>query len=64
MTLCELPGKLLNEPLIFGHSTQDQIGGLLSHGFQLTHLFEDDWAGREPLDRYFKAFVAARAVRV
>lgn len=52
------------DPLVFGHSLEDQIGGLLRNGFQLTHLFEDDWGGREPLDAYFKAFVAARAVKV
>jgi Methyltransferase domain len=53
-----------NEPLILGHSLQDQTGGLVANGFQLTDLFEDDWGGTEPLDAYFKAFVAARAVHV
>ena len=53
-----------NEPLIFGHSMEDQIGALLKNGFVLTNLFEDDWGGAEPLDKYFKAFVAARAVKL
>lgn len=52
------------EPLVFGHTLEDQIGGLLRNGFQLTHLFEDDWGGKQALDGYFKAFVAARAVKV
>jgi len=52
-----------NEPLIFGHSLEDQIGELLKNNFQLTALFEDDWGGKEPVDAYFKSFVAARAVK-
>jgi ubiquinone/menaquinone biosynthesis C-methylase UbiE len=52
-----------NEPLIFGHSLEDQIAALLRNGFVLTDLYEDDWGGREPMDAYFKAFVACRAVK-
>lgn len=52
-----------NEPLVFGHSLDDQVGALLAGGFVLTDLFEDDWGGAEPLDSFFKAFVAARALR-
>jgi SAM-dependent methyltransferase len=54
----------VNEPMLFAHSWEDQIGKLLASGFQLTHFFEDDWAGREPIDAYFKSFVAARAVKI
>lgn len=53
-----------NEPLIFGHSLEDQIAVLLRNGFVLTDLYEDDWGGREPMDTYFKAFVACRAVKI
>jgi ubiquinone/menaquinone biosynthesis C-methylase UbiE len=53
----------VEEPMIFAHSWEDQIGKLLANGFQLTHFFEDDWGGTQPLDQYFKAFVAARAVK-
>ncbi|MBK9319887.1 MAG: class I SAM-dependent methyltransferase [Bacteroidetes bacterium] len=53
-----------NEPLIFGHSLEDQIGELLKNNFHLTDIFEDDWGGAEPVDQYFKSFVAARAVKV
>jgi len=53
-----------NEPLIYGHSLQHQISDLLKNGFVLTDLFEDDWGDNDPMDVYFKAFVAARAVKV
>ena len=54
----------LKEPMIFGHSLNQQIGELLRNGFQLTDLYEDDWGGQNPLDQYFKSFVAARAVKM
>ncbi|MBL7924983.1 MAG: class I SAM-dependent methyltransferase [Bacteroidia bacterium] len=53
-----------NEPLIFGHSLEEQMGELLGNGFVITGLFEDDWGGQDPLDSYFPAFVAVRAVKV
>lgn len=53
-----------NEPMLFAHSWSDQIGELLNNGFQLTHFFEDDWAGKDPIDEYYKSFVAARAVKL
>ena len=53
-----------NEPLIFGHSLDAQIGDLLKNGFVLTDIFEDNYGGTDPLDPFFNAFVAARAVRV
>lgn len=53
----------VNEPLIFGHSLESQIGSLLREGFLLTDLFEDNWGGNDPLDAYFPAFVAARAIK-
>ena len=53
-----------SEPLIFGHSLDAQIGDLLKNGFVLTDIFEDNYGGADPLDPFFNAFVAARAVRV
>ncbi|PNQ72577.1 SAM-dependent methyltransferase [Hanstruepera neustonica] len=51
------------EPLIFGHSLSDQIGGQLEVGFQLTHMFEDYWDVNNKLNAYFPAFIATRAVK-
>lgn len=53
-----------NEPLIFGHSLDAQIGDLLKNGFVLTDIFEDSYGGEDPLDPFFNAFVAGRAVKV
>jgi hypothetical protein len=53
-----------NEPLIFGHSLENQISELLKNGFVLTDLFEDNWGGDDPMDAYFNAFVACRAIKL
>ncbi|MEC8556460.1 MAG: class I SAM-dependent methyltransferase [Planctomycetota bacterium] len=59
------------EPLMFGHTLEDQIGGQLQAGFAISHMFEDSW-GKESgefefalqeLDRYTKSFIATRAIR-
>ncbi|HEX3699619.1 MAG TPA: class I SAM-dependent methyltransferase [Phenylobacterium sp.] len=48
--------------LAFSHSLEDQIGGQLSAGFQLTHMFEDDHPA-SPLSAYFPLAIATRAVK-
>ena len=52
-----------DEPLSFGHSLEDQIGGQIDAGFHLTGFYEDDWGGAAPLDAYTKSFIATRAFR-
>lgn len=50
------------EPLDFGHSLQDQIGGQLEAGFHLVSLFEDGWpADRSPLHALMNCYIATRA---
>lgn len=51
------------EALEFGHSLTDQIGGQLSAGFIITHFYEDDWNGQEPIDKFLPSFFAIRAVK-
>ena len=51
-----------NEPLLFGHSLDDQIGGQLEAGLVLTGLFEDRDPD-SPVSRYIANFLATRAVR-
>jgi SAM-dependent methyltransferase len=51
------------EPLLFGHTWTDQLGGQLKAGLRITDLFEDGWGGQHILDNYFKAFMATRAVK-
>lgn len=51
------------EPLCFGHTLADQIGGQLDAGLVLTGFYEDggpEWR----LTEYIPAFIATRAVRV
>ena len=50
------------EPLSFGHTLEDQIGGQLEAGFVLTAMFEDRW-DESALGRYMATFMATRAVR-
>jgi SAM-dependent methyltransferase len=50
------------EPLAFGHTLEDQLGGQLRAGFVLTALYEDRLSeDRGPLHRYLSAFMATRA---
>jgi SAM-dependent methyltransferase len=50
------------EPLAFGHSLEDQIGGQLQAGFILTGFYEDGWeADKAPIHRYLKCYIATRA---
>lgn len=52
------------EPLAFGHSLQDQIGGQLEAGFVLTGFYEDGWdADKAPVHRFLKCFIATRAYK-
>jgi SAM-dependent methyltransferase len=52
------------DALLFGHSLQAQIGGLLAAGFHLTALYEDHWTGTStPLDAFMPTSIAIRAVR-
>ena len=50
------------EPLSFGHTLEDQIGGQLDAGFVLTAMFEDRWP-ETTLGRYMASYIATRAVR-
>lgn len=49
------------EPLEFGHSLEDQIGGQIEAGFSITGFFEDNNGGKDPLDAYIPTFIATRA---
>lgn len=51
------------EPLCFGHTLEDQIGGQLDAGLALTGFYEDgglEWK----LTEYVACFIATRAVRL
>jgi hypothetical protein len=52
-----------DEPLCFGHSLEDQIGGQLDAGFVLTGLYEDYHLDGDMTVAYFPGFLATRAVK-
>ena len=48
------------EPLEFGHTLEDQIGGQIRAGFLIAGFYEDN--GSDPaIDRHFPAFIATLA---
>lgn len=51
------------EPLEFGHTLEDLIGGQLAAGFVLTGFFEDIHGPPQPLERYLAPFIATRALK-
>ena len=50
------------EPLEFGHSLDDQIGGQIKVGFSIQGFYEDNH-GIEFLDPYIKTFISTLAVK-
>ena len=51
-----------NEPLVYGHTLEDQLGGQLDAGFLLTALYEDTDPERS-LAGVIPTFLATRAVK-
>lgn len=55
----------LGEPLAFGHSLEDQIGGQLRAGFVLTGFYEDGWdADKAPIHRFMQCYIATRVLKL
>jgi SAM-dependent methyltransferase len=53
------------EPMVFGHSLEDQIGAQIEAGFVLTGFYEDCHDDSEPLiPNYFPGFMATRAYKL
>lgn len=51
-----------DEPLTFGHSLEDQIGGQCDAGFVVTAMYEDVW-DEVPLSRVLPLYAATRALK-
>lgn len=52
------------QPLSFGHSLEDQLGGQLRAGFVLTDLYEDGWSAEHgPIHDFLDCFLATRALK-
>ena len=54
-----------DQPLAFGHTLADQIGGQLEAGFVIAGFYEDrcDEGESVPLSKYLRTFIATRAVK-
>ncbi len=53
-----------NEPIEFGHTLEDQIGGQLEAGFVITGFYEDQNPPEEDhLSHHIASFVATRALK-
>ena len=48
------------EPLVFGHSLEDQLAGQTDAGFVITGVYEDTWPGT-PLAEFMPPMIATRA---
>ena len=54
--------RAAGEPMDFGHTLEDQIGGQTDAGFEITGMFEDGWgAERSPLFALMNCYIATRA---
>ena len=51
------------DPLEFGHTLEDQIGGQIEAGFLIAGFYEDDAPG-ELLAKYLPQFIATRAIKL
>jgi hypothetical protein len=53
------------QPLEFGHTLEDQIGGQLDAGFVITGFYEDRYDDDEadPLSKHLATFAATKAVK-
>ena len=49
------------DPLMFGHTLEAQIGGQLAAGLELVGLYEDRWGAGKALDERIATFIATRA---
>ncbi len=50
------------EPMEFGHSLENQIGGQIDAGFVINGFYEDN-AGGDVLDEYINTFIATRSIK-
>lgn len=50
------------QPLEFGHTLEDQIGGQIAVGFMISGFYEDTWSGTA-LAEFMATFIATRAMK-
>ncbi len=53
-----------NEPLEFGHTLEQQIGGQIEAGFSITGFYEDNWSDEAiALNKFMPVFIATKAIK-
>lgn len=52
-----------NEPITFGHSLQDLIGGQTDAGFAIIGFYEDSWKGQGKIHDLIDVFIATRSLK-
>ena len=53
-----------NEPLEFGHTLEQQIGGQINAGFLVAGFYEDYWSDEAiELNKYMPVFIATKAIK-
>lgn len=52
-----------DEPLCFGHTLQDLLGGQMEAGFHLVGFFEDGWSNQGPINNFIDVYIATRALK-
>lgn len=53
-----------NEPLSFGHTLEQQIGGQIAAGFVITGFYEDYWSDNATaLNKFAPTFIATKALK-
>lgn len=57
-----------NDPLCFGHTMEDQLGGQMNAGFHMIGLYEDHWGAdvesAGALNNFIACFTATRSIKV
>jgi hypothetical protein len=51
------------QPLEFGHTLEDQIGGQIDAGFVIAGFYEDVWEGLK-LNEYTPTYIVTRALKL
>jgi SAM-dependent methyltransferase len=52
-----------DEPINYGHTLQDLIGGQLEAGFLITGFYEDSWKGSSLINEFLSCYIATRALK-
>ncbi|QSQ25294.1 class I SAM-dependent methyltransferase [Pyxidicoccus parkwayensis] len=63
LTAEERAQRYPDEPLVFAHSLEDQLGGQTDAGFAMTGFYEDTHVAGDKLSEYLSGFIATRAVK-